>query len=102
MNYDYSKRGYLLAEGCKDLIDVLKLAGHAPHEHVSPLPITQVIEVPDPIAVHHLSSLAKRKPFQVIADLMALGIYANLEQQLEFVTASRLLRQYGILAKRSS
>ena len=24
MNYDYSKRGYLLPKGCKDLIDVLK------------------------------------------------------------------------------
>src|SRR5258707_1071346 len=25
MNYDYCKRGYLLPEGCKDLIDVLNL-----------------------------------------------------------------------------
>ena len=25
MNYDYSKRGYLLPEGCKDLIDVQKI-----------------------------------------------------------------------------
>jgi HSP20 family molecular chaperone IbpA len=24
MNFDYSKRGYLLPEGCKDLIDVIK------------------------------------------------------------------------------
>ena len=24
MNYDYSKRGYLLPEGCKDLVDVIR------------------------------------------------------------------------------
>jgi len=28
MNYDYSKRDYLLAEGCKDLGDVLRLEAH--------------------------------------------------------------------------
>ncbi len=27
MDYDYSKRGYLLPQGCKDLIDVIKGVG---------------------------------------------------------------------------
>jgi len=27
MNYDYSKRDYLLPDGCKDLSDVWKLEG---------------------------------------------------------------------------
>lgn len=27
MDYDYSKRGYLLPEGCKDLIDVIQSPG---------------------------------------------------------------------------
>ncbi len=33
MNNDYSKRGYLLPEGFKDLIDVLKLKGKTHHRH---------------------------------------------------------------------
>lgn len=46
MNYDYSKRCYLLPEGCKDLSDVWKLKApttaarqQAPKAHAS-LPLT--------------------------------------------------------------
>ena len=44
MNYNYSKRGYLLPEGCKDLIDGLKLRDKPEEKEKSSLPpITDVI-----------------------------------------------------------
>lgn len=107
MNYDYSKRGFLLPEGCKDLIDVLKLADQSKQQQpVLPPPLLPPIigqmEVPDQIAVRELAALVNQKPFQIIADLMGLGIFANVNQQLDFGTVSRVLRKYGYAAKRTA
>ena len=100
MNDDYSKRGYLLPEGFKDLIDVFNLASKTQPEPAALPQVTQTVLVADPISVPELAVLVKRKPFQIIVDLMAFEIYADLNQELDFETASGLLKKYGILAKR--
>lgn len=100
MNQDYSKRDYLLPDGCKDLIDVLKLGDQTTQQQPALPPIIGEVEVPDTIAVRELAALVNQKPFQVIADLMELGIFGNLNQPLDFSIVSRLVRRYGYAAKR--
>jgi hypothetical protein len=107
MDNEYMKRGYLLPEGCKDLIDALRPKVEpravAPADRSSDLPpITRELAVPDEMNIIELAAAAERKPFQIIADLMEFGIYANVKAQLDFETISRVLRKYGILARRST
>src|SRR4029077_15242606 len=97
----YMSRGYLLPEGCKDLIDVLnlhrkqqpfkpwslpKLPKQFPGAHAEPIkwkqppppPLNREITVPSQISVAELATLLAQKPFRIIADLMELGVFANV------------------------
>ena len=108
MNYDYSKRGYLLPKGCKDLIDVRKLKDEhtaAPQKQFIPKPLPPVIGelvIPGNLSVADLAALLKQKPFHVIADLMAIGVFANLNQKVEFDAMSKVARKYGYIARRAN
>lgn len=48
-----------------------------------------------PIVVRSLADMLKRKPFQLIADLMELGVFANVNQTIEEPVAQRLCAKYG-------
>lgn len=98
MSPDYSKRDYLLPDGCKDLIDVIKLAQHSA---ASP-PIIGEVLFPESMTVRDLASLLGQKPFKIIADAMQLGVFANVKQTLDFKIASTIARKYGYTAKRSA
>jgi hypothetical protein len=130
MNFDYSKRDYLLPNGCKDLIDVINLEKQQKMyllpwklppllfpKHSSSLPNTakpltlQETLLPPPpgdilvsekTSVRELAALVKQKPFKVIADLMELGVFAQVNQELDFATVSKVLRKYGYSAKRQA
>lgn len=54
------------------------------------------IIVKPPITVRELAEVLKRKPFQVIADLMELGIFANVNQSLEADVAQRVAARRGV------
>ncbi len=101
------KRGYLLPKGCKDLIDALKskqpklaTAGPAIPEPLPPA--TGEMTVPASMTVRELADALTRKPFQIIADLMEIGVFAGVNQQLDFDTVSRVIRKYGFKAKRAA
>jgi len=104
MDKDYTQRGNLLPEGCKDLIDVFKpkaellpkLASKSP---ATLSPIKGELEVSAQMTVRELAPLLKRKPFQLIANLMEIGVFANVDQQLTFDTIARIVSRYGYLAK---
>lgn len=106
MYFDYSKRDYLLPPGCKDLIDVLKL-----NQSTQPLwqpvqrrrrktvpPITKHVTLPDTVSVKQLIEVAGKKPFCIIADLMDLGLFVNIDGTVTFDIAARVLRWHGIMA----
>lgn len=101
---DYTQRGNLLPEGCKDLIDVFKpkaqlqpnLASKSP---ATLPPVIGELEIPDQMTVRELAPLLKKKPFQLIAALMEIGVFANVDQQLGFDVIARLVSRYGYLAK---
>lgn len=48
-----------------------------------------------PIIVRDLADKMKRKPFQLIADLMALGIFANVNQAIDEPVAEQLCAKHG-------
>jgi hypothetical protein len=111
---EYMKRGYLLPEGCKDLIDALKpkpqlglnakpIQPFGPLPQSTPLPpIVGEIAIPEHASVLELATLLCQKPFQIVADLMQFGVFANVWQQLDFDTLSKVVRMYGFTAKRAA
>lgn len=104
------KRGYLLSEGCKDLIDVWKSKGQtpvqpkpaAPATPATLPPITGEMMVPALMTVAELGAALTRKPYQIVADLMELGIFVSVKHQLDFETISKLLRKYGHVARKAA
>jgi len=102
------KRGYLLPEGCKDLIDVLKLKPRpeperrSPQLPVSPPPIVGEVVIPEQASASELAALVGQKPFQIIADLIELGVLATGKQPLGFAMALRVARKYGYIATRAA
>src|SRR2546425_7034731 len=99
MNHDYSKRDYLLPKGCKHLIDALKqeAQAHALHQQTfKPAaalpPLKGEIVVPDHATTLRLASILGQKPFRIIADLMDIGIFANVNQELDFDTITKITR----------
>ncbi len=108
MSPDYSKRDYLLPAGCKDLIDVINLenaqrskAGSQLGELLGvPPPITGDIVVAGNTTVGQLAELLEQKPFQIIADLMQLGVFATVKQVIGFEAILKVARKYGYAAKK--
>jgi hypothetical protein len=109
MDCDYQKRGYLLPEGCKDLIDVLKpKPSPAPFTPrlLPPLPLPILgetkgeITVAERMTVRELAALLKVKPFQVVADLLELRVMANAEQLISFEFSARVVRKYGYTVRK--
>jgi hypothetical protein len=43
-----------------------------------------------------------QKPFQIVADVMQLGVFATVKQTLDFEIISRVARKYGFIAKRAA
>ena len=58
-------------------------------------PNAQVITLKPPIMVRELAGELGRKPFQLIADLMHLGVFANVNQAIDEPTAKQLCAKYG-------
>ncbi|MHB8524318.1 MAG: translation initiation factor IF-2 N-terminal domain-containing protein [Limisphaerales bacterium] len=106
MNNDYMKRGYLLPEGCKDLIDVLNptLQHKSAQESRTTAPLPPLIgemTVPNQTTVRELAEVLKQKPFRIIADLMEIGVFATPHQQIAFDIIAQVVRRYGYAAKKA-
>ena len=55
----------------------------------------QVITLKPPIIVRELAEQLKKKPFQLIADLIELKVMANVNQAIDEAIAQRLCAKYG-------
>jgi hypothetical protein len=109
MDYDYQKRDYQLPKGCKDLMDVLKLKNQPmpqPLQNIAtPLPLPPIIGeimITEPMTVYDLATALKQKPFQIIADVMAFGVFVNVHQQIQFEIISGIARKYGFIVKNAA
>jgi len=54
----------------------------------------ELITLKPPIIVRDLAERLNKKPFQLIADLMELGVFANVNQSIDETTAQRLCAKY--------
>ena len=84
-----------------------KPAAPAPHreERKAPAPAPQpkfvapvsgeVIVIKPPIVVRELAAQLKQKPFKILADLMELGVFANVNQAIDEKIAQQLCAKYG-------
>ncbi|HWD17822.1 MAG TPA: translation initiation factor IF-2 [Verrucomicrobiae bacterium] len=54
-----------------------------------------LITLKPPIIVRDLADQLKRKPFQIIADLMGLGVFANVNQSIDEEVAQKICAHYG-------
>jgi translation initiation factor IF-2 len=91
--------------GVDEFLGVWKLKKKKPtkSETASPASGTSLREVtiPETILVMELAKVAGQKPFKIIADLMEIGVFANMKQKVRFDSASRVLKKYGITAKKA-
>jgi translation initiation factor IF-2 len=55
----------------------------------------KVISIKPPIVVRELADQLKQKPFKIIADLMEVGVFANVNQTVEETIAQRICAKYG-------
>jgi len=55
----------------------------------------QLITLKPPIIVRDLAEQLKRKPFQLIADLMEAGVFANVNQSIDEDVAQRICAKYN-------
>jgi translation initiation factor IF-2-like protein len=115
MSPDSSKQDCLLPKGCKNLIDAAKpqpaptVQAHWPPGQPSnqppatqPPPITGIILVSEKTTVGGLAALLGQKPFKIVTDAMELGVFANVNQSLDFWSMARIAWRYGIRAKKSA
>ncbi len=70
-------------------------AGGRPMTPAEPMTGEEVTLRP-PVTVRDLADVIRRKPFQVIADLMELGIFANVNQTVETDIAQKVAAKHGI------
>ena len=117
MNYDYSKRGYLLPEACKDLFDVSrylvtescnflldvsvsKAGQKKTHRPPASMPkFIGEVTIPEQTSVGRLATLLGQHPSRIIFDLLELGVYSCVTTQLEFRAIYKVARKYGYKAK---
>jgi hypothetical protein len=119
---DFMKRGFLLPDGCKDLIDVLKPKAHPmampgwtscqpqlkqftaalpASKHPTTLPpIVGEMVIPEQTSVSQLAVLLGQKPFKIVAEVLHLGFFVSAKQPLSFEIISSVVRKYGFIAKR--
>ena len=104
MDNDYKKRGYLLPEGCKDLIDVLKPRRPfvAQFPCVPLPPVIGEMMLAEHMTVRELARALKQKLFQIVADLIELQIMANVDQAIPFDVIAQVARKHGYVARRAT
>jgi len=69
-------------------------AAKAPEKFVPPT-TGELITLKPPVIVRDLAEHLKRKPFQIIADLMGLGVFANVNQSIDEEVAKKICANYG-------
>jgi len=57
------------------------------------------IFVPEYIEINELAGLLAIKPFKVVADVLALGIFRHADELIDFSTAARVASKHGVTAE---
>jgi hypothetical protein len=55
--------------------------------------------VPEYIEINELAELLQLRPFKVVADVLALGIFRHADELVDFSTASAIAANHGVTAE---
>jgi len=55
----------------------------------------KTVEIPSTVTVRDLAELVDVSPIEVIKQLMANGVMANINQQVDFDTAAIVIAEFG-------
>ena len=58
-----------------------------------------IIEIPESLTVRELAARIETSPIDIIKQLMANGVMANINQQIDFDTAAIVMEEFGFEAK---
>jgi hypothetical protein len=97
--------GQTFIAGTQEILGPWKLKKNKPKEPTDEslnVPSIREVVIPDEIFVREMAKIAGQKPFKIIADLIEIGIFANVMQKVGFEAASRVLKKYGIIAKKAA
>jgi hypothetical protein len=72
----------------------------SPPENQAGMPALSFCEPVEKIPVRILAKVLKNRPFEVVADLLKLGVLANADQKVDLKTAFKLLRYRGYRIER--
>jgi len=104
------KPRFLLPDGCKDLIDALRLQEPQSEPEAiadfmpttpSPSsggPLPESVSIPDPVLVRDLATALHMKGYEVIRALMDQNVFASPQTMLDFQRASALCSHFGVVA----
>ena len=107
------KPRFLLPDGCKDLIDVLRRQGQltepsalwgaalAQAAHPPPQNLPASVKLPERILVYHLAMQLGLEPYHIIGVLMEQGVFATMNHELDFAMACKVCAQFGVVATNS-
>ena len=59
----------------------------------------KIVEIPSTVTVRDLASLIEASPIDIIKQLMANGVMANINQQVDFDTAAIVIAEFGFEAE---
>lgn len=126
MDFEHFERGYLLPNGCKDLIDVINLQAQPEAKiffqpkpsifikpkkvflkplwqpPIQPTPNKGELLIPGPANASQLAALLGQETSRILADAMLLGVFATPSQTLSFEVISKIARKYGFSAKKTT
>jgi hypothetical protein len=71
-----------------------------PDREPTPLPpILGEVTVEDDVTASKLAVALKQKPYQIVADLIEVGVFATLHSRIPSDAVSKVARKYGYLTK---
>jgi hypothetical protein len=100
-NQDYSKREYLLPQGCKDLTDAIKRGEASIPQPVPEPPIYLRVTLPEKVSVKYLAERSGQTLRAIVALMHQWRIIVSVDRSVDFEDAAKILRRYGIQANRS-
>lgn len=102
---DFEKPRFLLPEGCKDLIDAIRLqelnaALAAAMTRQSPTPaqhgLPVCVTISEFVRVDELAAMLLLKPFDLIEVLIEFHIFASTTCEISFDTAAKVCAHFGV------
>jgi hypothetical protein len=89
-----------LPEGCRELYDVVKRESTEVTPSVPEPKLTGLVFLPEKVSVRYLMEKTGASDYTMTLLMRELNIAGEISRSIEFEDAARILRTYGILAKK--